>query len=85
VYEESFKYAHKRKTFGKFLIENQTIRSKLANMIKSIESTYSWLEFLTYQLSKMSDMEANIKLGGTFALLKVHTTQLFEFCIKGIL
>lgn len=81
-YEESFKYANKRKTFGKKLIESEVIRAKLGNMIRQIEATQAWLEFLTYQLTKMNHMEANLKLGGTFALLKVQSTQVLEFCAR---
>lgn len=43
-YEESMKYAHTRKTFGKHLIEHPVIRNKLANMIRQIESTHAYLE-----------------------------------------
>jgi len=81
-YEEAFKYANKRKTFGKLLIENDVIRAKLGNMVRQIESTHSWMEFLTYQVNKMSHLESNTKLGGHFALLKVQSTQTFEFCAR---
>ncbi len=53
------------------MIENQTIRSKLANMIKEIESNQCWIEFLTFQAIKMNKKELNQKMGGTFGLLKV--------------
>lgn len=33
-YEDAFRYAHKRKTFGKFLIEHPVIRLKLAHMAR---------------------------------------------------
>lgn len=39
-YEESLKYAHKRKTFGKRLVDHPVIRHKLANMARQIEATY---------------------------------------------
>ena len=32
-FEESFKFAHKRKTFGKFLVEHPVIRNKLGKYI----------------------------------------------------
>ncbi len=31
AYDEALRYAHKRKTFGKFLVEHPVIRAKLAN------------------------------------------------------
>lgn len=43
-YEEAFKYACKRETFGKKLIEHPVIRNKLAHMIKKIESTHALIE-----------------------------------------
>jgi len=46
-YEEAFKYASKRKTFGKPLIKHQSIRMKLAEMIRKIESAQCWLESIT--------------------------------------
>jgi len=81
-FEESFRYANKRKTFGKKLIEQDVIRAKLGNMVRQIESTQAWLEHLTYQINKMSHEEAMNKLGGQFALLKLQSTQVLEFCVK---
>jgi alkylation response protein AidB-like acyl-CoA dehydrogenase len=37
-YEESMKYAHKRRTFGKKLIEHPVIRLKLAHMVTTSPS-----------------------------------------------
>ncbi|KAK0267024.1 hypothetical protein LTR35_016601 [Friedmanniomyces endolithicus] len=54
-YEESMKYAHKRRTFGQKLISHAVIRLKLAHMARQIEASYSWLESLIYQCQKMSD------------------------------
>jgi len=34
AYEESMKFAHKRKTFGKTLVSHPVIRNKLAHMIR---------------------------------------------------
>ena len=33
-YEEAFKYAHRRRTFGKRLVEHPVIRAKLADMVR---------------------------------------------------
>jgi alkylation response protein AidB-like acyl-CoA dehydrogenase len=38
-YEEALKYAHKRKTFGKRLVDHPVIRNKLAHMARQIEAT----------------------------------------------
>jgi len=39
--EESFKYAHRRRTFGKPLIEHPVIRAKLADMVGRCRFTVS--------------------------------------------
>ncbi|KAF1810448.1 putative acyl-CoA dehydrogenase [Eremomyces bilateralis CBS 781.70] len=81
-YEESMKYAHKRKTFGKKLIEHPVIRLKLAHMARQIEATYAWLENLTFQCQRMDETEAMLKLGGAIASLKAQSTTTFEFCAR---
>ncbi|WPH02122.1 Hypothetical protein R9X50_00497700 [Acrodontium crateriforme] len=81
-YEESMKYAHKRRTFGTKLINHPVIRLKLAHMARQIEASYNWLESMIYQCQKMSDMEAMLKLGGAIAGLKAQATVTFEFCAR---
>lgn len=80
--EESLKFATKRKTFGKPLIEHAVIRWKLAEMARMVEATHAWLEHTTYQLQTMKHEEATMKLGGTTALLKVQCTKVFEYCAR---
>jgi alkylation response protein AidB-like acyl-CoA dehydrogenase len=41
---EAMKYAHKRETFGKRLIDHQVIRLKLANMARQVESCQSLVD-----------------------------------------
>lgn len=81
-YEEAFKYAHKRKTFGKRLIDHPVIRLKLANMARQIEATESWLESVAFQLSTMDHFESLTRLAGPISLLKVQSTQTLEFCAR---
>ncbi|KXT10857.1 hypothetical protein AC579_1929 [Pseudocercospora musae] len=81
-YEESMKYAHKRRTFGQKLINHPVIRLKLAHMARQIEASYSWLESLIFQCQKMNDTEAMLKLGGAIAGLKAQATVTFEFCAR---
>lgn len=75
-YEESVKYANKRRTFGQKLINHAVIRMKLAQMARQIEATYSWLESLIYQCQMMSDTEAMLKLGGAIAGCKAQAIDL---------
>ena len=49
-YEEGIKYGHKRKTFGKRLVDHPVIRNKLAHMARKIEATYAWTEGTCYDL-----------------------------------
>lgn len=81
-YEESVKYAHKRKTFGKRLIDHPVIRLKLAHMARQIEATGSWLESVIYQAQSMDETEAMLKLGGAIAGLKAQSTTTFEYCAR---
>ncbi|KAI4132219.1 MAG: hypothetical protein LQ347_002659 [Umbilicaria vellea] len=81
-YEESVKYAHKRRTFGKKLIDHPVIRLKLAHMARQIEASYNWLENLIYQCNVMQETEAMLKLGGAIAGLKAQATITFEFCAR---
>ncbi|QSS64533.1 transcription initiation protein spt5 [Histoplasma capsulatum] len=81
-YEESVKYAHKRQTFGKRLIDHPVIRMKLAHMARHIEASHNWLENLVFQCQSMDDTEAAFRLGGAIAGLKAQSTTTFEFCAR---
>mmetsp|Transcript_55596 Transcript_55596/g.119355 ORF Transcript_55596/g.119355 Transcript_55596/m.119355 type:complete len:419 (+) Transcript_55596:30-1286(+) len=78
-YEESIKYALKRKTFGKQLIEHQAIRLKLAEMLRQIEAVHDSCERVAYSLSKGVP---DLALGATCALLKVNSSRCFEYCAR---
>ena len=80
--EESFKYALKRKTFGKPLMEHPVIRWKIAEMARQVEATHAQLENLTYQMCTMSKKQANEVLAGPIALMKAQTTKTFEYCAR---
>ena len=81
-YEDAIKYAHKRKTFGKRLVDHPVIRNKLAHMARKIEATYAWTEVMVNQMNTLPKQEAMVKLGGPIALLKAQATQTFEFCAR---
>jgi alkylation response protein AidB-like acyl-CoA dehydrogenase len=80
--EEAMKYAHKRKTFGQRLVDHPVIRQKLAHMARHIEATQSWVEAITYQMTKMPFKEQAEKLGGPIALMKAQSTLTFELCAR---
>ncbi|KAI8609748.1 putative acyl-CoA dehydrogenase [Chytriomyces sp. MP71] len=81
-YEDAMLYAHKRRTFGKVLFEHAVIRNKLAHMVRQIEATQAWLEFIIYQFSHMTAEEALYKMGGPTALLKAQCSQVLEYCAR---
>lgn len=81
-YEESMKYAHKRKTFGKKLIDHPVIRLKLAHMARQIEASAAWCDNLIFQCERMGETQAMLTLGGAIAGLKAQSTTTFEFCAR---
>jgi alkylation response protein AidB-like acyl-CoA dehydrogenase len=81
-FEESVKYAYKRRTFGKKLIDHPVIRMKLAHMARQIEASHNWLESLIFQCQHMGESEAMLRLGGAIAGLKAQSTVTFEFCAR---
>jgi alkylation response protein AidB-like acyl-CoA dehydrogenase len=49
-FEQAFKYALTRETFGKPLVSHQIIRYKLAEMARQIESLFDNVERVAYQV-----------------------------------
>ena len=82
--EEAFKYANKRRTFGKKLVEHGMIKWKIAEMARQVEATHHMLENLTYQLNTIPREEhfTNLNLIMDISLLKVQDTKTFEFCAR---
>jgi len=78
-YEEAVKWAQKRKTFGKRLIDHQVIRAKLAEMVRLIEATHDNMERVAHQYACGVP---DAKMGGACALLKVMASRTFEFCAR---
>ena len=79
---ESMRYAHKRRTFGRRLVDHAVIRMKLAHMARQVEATAAWMEALVYQSQMMDETEAMLKLGGAIAGLKAQATVTMEFCAR---
>lgn len=80
--EESIKFAKKRKTFGRKLVDHAVIRWKIAEMARQVEASQSWLESIAYNMETMNKNEADLKLGGMTALCKVQCTKTFEYCAR---
>lgn len=79
---ESMKFAMKRKTFGKRLIDHAVIRNKLGHMIRQVEATHAMSEQIAYQLDKMNAITKMVKLSGAIYLFKVHASQLIDYCAR---
>jgi alkylation response protein AidB-like acyl-CoA dehydrogenase/predicted heme/steroid binding protein len=75
VVKDCMTWCQQRKAFGKPLIEQPVVRNNLARMVGSVESAYSWLESITYQMNKMNYKDQNQRLGGPIALLKYQVTR----------
>ncbi|KAJ2995148.1 hypothetical protein HDV02_001033 [Globomyces sp. JEL0801] len=75
IVEECFKWSNQRIVFGKRLIDQPVIRNKLAHMVAEVESVTNWLENMTYQFNSMTYKEANKRLAGPLALLKLISTR----------
>ncbi|KAF2179818.1 acyl-CoA dehydrogenase NM domain-like protein [Zopfia rhizophila CBS 207.26] len=75
---ESLAYAYKRHTFGKPLISNQIISSKIATIARYVESHWAWLEQLAYHISKSSLGWQDPDIAGQIALSKVQGGRILE-------
>jgi alkylation response protein AidB-like acyl-CoA dehydrogenase/predicted heme/steroid binding protein len=81
-FEEALKYAHKRKTFGKRLVDHPVIRMKFAQMARQIEATHAWIEQILYQTCMQPFEQQVLTLGGPIALCKAQCTQVLEYCVR---
>lgn len=77
--EDVIEHCKRRKAFGKPLMEQAVVRHKIAQMARQVEALTAWIEAIIYQQTQMTIEEANVKLGGQTALLKVQATATIEF------
>jgi len=75
VVADCFRWARQRKVFGKPLIDQPVIRYKLGRMVAQLESSWSWMEWVSYQMKVLSFEERQRRLGGITALLKAQVTR----------
>jgi acyl-CoA dehydrogenase len=69
---EAAEWAQQRVTFGKPLVGHQSIRIKLADMARQINTTQAWVDLCAWQVQQGCDQPAD------FAMLKVQATQMLE-------
>jgi acyl-CoA dehydrogenase len=70
--KEAAEWAQQRETFGKTLVKHQSIRIKLADMARQINTTQAWVDLCAWQVQQGRDKPAD------FAMLKVQATQMLE-------
>ncbi len=75
-FEDALDWARQRETFGKPLITNQSIRHKLADMVRRIQATQAWIDHCAWTVLHGQAFP------GDFALLKVQATQTMEYCAR---
>lgn len=76
--EESFRFAVKRKTFGKPLAEHDAIKERLARMAAEVEAQQHWLEAVIYQHTNCANSEEEARLGAVVCALKAKGGDVFE-------
>lgn len=75
-YEDALDWAQQRETFGKPLSQRQTIRHKLADMLRQIQATQAMIDRCAWTV------QHDKAVPGDFALLKVQATRTMEFCAR---
>ena len=78
-YEEAFRWASNRKTFGKTLISHQLVRYKLAEMLRLMESVQDQVDRIAFMFDQgIPDMEMAIDC----SLVKVNASRCFELAAR---
>jgi len=75
VIEDCLKWANQRVVFGKPLMDQAVVRSKLAAMIARTETAQAWLESITLQMCKLKYKDQAEHLAGPIGLLKMFCTR----------
>lgn len=75
-FEDALDWARARSAFGRPLVRNQSIRHKLADMLRRINATQAWVDQCAWSVREGK------AFAGDLALLKVQATQTMEFCAR---
>ena len=73
---EAIAFARERQTFGKRLIDHQSMRHKIVEMIQRLKAAYAFLDILVWRFSRGETPVADL------ALLKVQATTTLEHCAR---
>lgn len=78
-YEEAFRWASTRKTFGKTLISHQLVRYKLAEMLRHMEMVQDQIDRVAFQFDQgIPDLDMAIDC----SLVKVNASRCFELAAR---
>jgi len=75
AFADSLMWAKQRKVFNKTLVEQPVIRNKLANSAACLESVWTYLEAVTYDMCKAKGGPLNPRMAGPIAMLKYQATR----------
>jgi acyl-CoA dehydrogenase len=78
----AFEYCMKREAFGKPLMEQPVVRHRLAKCGAQLESHWAWVENFVYQMTQLSEQQANMELGGLTALAKAQAGLVLDECAR---
>ena len=73
---EAIAFARERQTFGKRLIDHQSMRHKIVEMIQRLKAAYAFLDILVWRFQRGETPVADL------ALLKVQATTTLEHCAR---
>lgn len=73
---EAIAFARERQTFGKRLIDHQSMRHKIVEMIQRLKAAYAFLDILVWRFQRGEAPVADL------ALLKVQATTTLEHCAR---
>lgn len=78
----AFDYCLKREAFGKTLMEQPVVRHRLAKCGAELEAHWAWIEQFVYQMTQLTEAEANAELGGLTALAKAQAGRVLDECAR---
>eukprot|EP00658_Telonema_sp_P-2_P040992 TRINITY_DN29311_c0_g2_i2.p1 TRINITY_DN29311_c0_g2~~TRINITY_DN29311_c0_g2_i2.p1 ORF type:complete len:300 (+),score=104.56 TRINITY_DN29311_c0_g2_i2:104-1003(+) len=75
AFADALMWAKQRKVFGKPLVGQPVIRNKLANSAAVLESTWAYLEAVTFDMCLAKGGPLNPRMAGPIAMLKYQATR----------
>lgn len=80
--EDAYAYAINRETFGKKLIDNQVIRSKISSFGRAIDPAHAYMEQIVELIERSRFADIDPYMGGLIANLKVLAGNTLEHVVR---